>query len=89
MYPSLGGPGAKKTVNKEVTIKPENTRARKTCFDTDESPSNDDDFLSDPELALLARLVALRIKCSSECTESVKKNFLLLVKELIEASDLE
>jgi hypothetical protein len=96
MYPALGGPAAKKTINKEVTIKQDNIRARKNSFDTDESPSNQskrssthDDFLSDPQLTLLAGLVALPIKFSSECNKSVKENFLLLVKELIEASDLE
>jgi hypothetical protein len=65
LYHGLARKGSKKTINKEVTIKTTNVKARKSEPEGDESPtpSNNVKGMSDEEsFLLLAKLVASEIK---------------------------
>jgi hypothetical protein len=95
LYPALGRSGAKQTLNKEITIKASNTKAR--ALET-ESTSDDESSIEssikhsnikatadDESLCLLASFVASQIKRQrSDCTTLIKKRLLQRVNELLE-----
>jgi hypothetical protein len=66
LYPALGRAGSKQTINKQVTIKKTNVKARKSEPEEDESPitpCNNIKATSDKECFIwLAKLVASQIK---------------------------
>jgi hypothetical protein len=100
LYPTLGGAGAKRTINTEVTIKKTNVRV-----DLEPESTHDDESLmmkrynihgrkldientsDESMLMLLASLVASQINQQEpDCTTSLKKNLFILVNELIRAT---
>jgi hypothetical protein len=98
LYTALGRAGSKTTLNKEVTIKASNTKAR--ALETESTPDDETslknsnikarkfDIASDDEsLFLLASLVASQIKRQpADFTTGIKNSFFKRVNKLLEGA---